>query len=285
MSSIWNPVKKLRRIRLGVVIATGLAPTLYVGSLASMELSVVALILAIVFLVASSSSCGRRLQAISLGRRILRATTSARVPTEAFLSALGISDPAINQFVEGTRLESTQRRYAGWFIRHLLYQEGRIVDRRPCWAASESTADLCLQVGDWLFLTAERGANGGGFIFGAVEVQDPPCTWDLAVAYGWIRTLPPLIMKETEGGPSLHWVPEIMSAARVRARADRKDYAARLRVDSDGLERYFEGLQEAREAHQLEFGRRRAYGLPSVVPRAVKWVYVMLAIVLLANLL
>jgi hypothetical protein len=285
MSSMRNSLKELGWIKLGAAIAAGLAALalLYVEAVAGRVSGLVVLVVGIL-LIGPLPRIGRRVQATSLGQWVVRATTSPRVPTEAFLSVLGFSDRAIEQFVQRTSLDRTAPRHVDSLIRHLLYQEGRIVDRAPSWAPLGVSADAYLQVGDWLWLMCEWDADGRRLSVVTVEVRDAPFRWDLAAACGWIATPPPYVLKETGGDLARAWVPEIVGAVRLPTPRETDTLVRRLCVSWDDFQSYADYVWTVRDAHLRQFGPRRRYGVPNFVWLAVQIVGGMLAIILLVSL-
>lgn len=122
------------------------------------------------------------------------------VPPEV-LSRVGFTDHAIERFSARAGLATTSRRVVEPLIRDLLLQEGLVVAERPHWARSRNTADLYLQLGEWmLFIGCRQPSRLAHYTIVTVVNGPDGTTWRQAVRRGYVFTPPPpLILDETGG--------------------------------------------------------------------------------------
>lgn len=119
------------------------------------------------------------------------------------LNRVGFTDHAIERFATRAGLATGSRHIVEPIIRDLLLQEGLVVAKRPHWARSHNTADLYLQLGEWMLFIGRREPESH---YAIVTVVNGPedTTWREALRRGYIFTPPPsLILDARWGGPSL----------------------------------------------------------------------------------
>ncbi|HEY5196520.1 MAG TPA: hypothetical protein VIJ51_05785 [Solirubrobacteraceae bacterium] len=108
------------------------------------------------------------------------------------LAGIGFTDHAIERFAQRAGLETTSRARVEPVIRDLLLQEGVVTTGQPRWARSQNTAELYLQLGEWMLfvLRPDRQRPGG---FTAVTVVNGPAgnDWATALRRGYVLTPPP----------------------------------------------------------------------------------------------
>jgi hypothetical protein len=108
------------------------------------------------------------------------------------LAGIGFSDDAIERFAERAGLDTTSRARIEPAIRDLLPQEGVVTTQQPRWARSQNTAELYLQLGDWMLFVLRPDRQRSG-CFTAVTVVNGPADddWAAALRCGYVLTPPP----------------------------------------------------------------------------------------------
>jgi hypothetical protein len=108
------------------------------------------------------------------------------------LAAVGFSDHAIERFAQRAGLDTASRARVEPVIRDLLLQEDVVTTRQPRWARSQNTAELYLQLGEWMLFVLRPDRQRPG-CFTAVTVVNGPVDndWATALRRGYILTPPP----------------------------------------------------------------------------------------------
>jgi hypothetical protein len=110
------------------------------------------------------------------------------------LSRIGVTDHAIERFAARAGLLTAERQVVEPIMRELLLREGRVVTQRPPWARSRNTADLYLQLGDWMLLIGCRDEHRPGGYAIVTAVNGPrEGSWMRALRRGNISTPPPMV--------------------------------------------------------------------------------------------
>jgi hypothetical protein len=110
------------------------------------------------------------------------------------LDHLSFTDHAIDRFASRAGLATSSRRIIEPVICDLLLQEGLVVPERPHWARSRNTADLYLQLGEWmLFIGCRRGPPSRDYAIVTVVNGPSENTWQSALRRQFIFTPPPVI--------------------------------------------------------------------------------------------
>ena len=118
-------------------------------------------------------------------------------------------------------------------VRDLLLQEGLVVAARPHWAHSRNTADLYLQLGEWmLFIGCRQDHQDTSYAIVTVVNGPEENTWRTAVRRGYIFTPPPPTI-----APHRLREPSLLSSL-VRALRDARYERARARARQRHRERY-----------------------------------------------
>lgn len=116
----------------------------------------------------------------------------ARPVVPELLDVIGFTNHALERFASRAGLCVTSRRIVEPIVRDLLLQEGLVVGERPHWARSRNTADLYLQLGEWMLFIGTRDEHPSPR-FAIVTVVNGPTqnTWRGARRRGYIFTPPP----------------------------------------------------------------------------------------------
>lgn len=151
------------------------------------------------------------------------------------LARVGFTDHAIERFAIRAGLTTSSRHIVEPIIRDLLLQEGLVVTERPRWARSRNTADLYLQLGEWmLFIGRRQSPQTPNFAIVTVINGREDTTWRQALRRGYIFTAPPpLLIDGSRSRPSL--LVSVLVALRAR-RSSR--VRARRRTRQRHLTRY-----------------------------------------------
>lgn len=141
------------------------------------------------------------------------------------LERVGFTDHAITRFAQRAELASSSRAVIEPIVRDLLLDEGRVVSAPPPWARSRNSADLLLQLGNWMLLIGCHDPLRAGHysIVTAVNGQAGD-NWGKAKRRGYISTPPPRVVR---------WRPSLLiSIARGLAarRPEEAPFAAVRRV-------------------------------------------------------
>jgi hypothetical protein len=118
------------------------------------------------------------------------------------LANVGFSDHAIERFASRAGLKTTARRVVEPLVRELLVREGMVVADRPPWARSRNTADLYLQLGEWMLFIAMRAGAASRRTFEVVTVVNgaEDTDWRKALRRGYIVSTPPPEIADTGRG-------------------------------------------------------------------------------------
>jgi hypothetical protein len=85
-------------------------------------------------------------------------------------------------------------------VRDLLLCEGFVVAERPRWSRSRNTADLYLQLGQWMLFIGRHDTRRGGYAIVTVVSGREGTTWSKALRRGYIVTPPPRSLIEQRRG-------------------------------------------------------------------------------------
>jgi hypothetical protein len=108
------------------------------------------------------------------------------------LGQIGFTDHALNRFAGRAGLATSNRAVVEPIVRDLLLQEGLVVAARPHWAHSRNTADLYLQLGEWmLFIGCRQDQPDTPYAIVTVVNGPEENTWVIALRRGYIFTPPP----------------------------------------------------------------------------------------------
>jgi hypothetical protein len=147
--------------------------------------------------------------------RVLGPRRRGRAVAPEMLERIGFTDHAITRFADRAGLLTSERRIVEPALRALLLREGRVVRSRPRWAGSRNTAELYLQIGEWMLLIGRHdGRRPGCYVIVTAIGRARRCTWKKAIRRGHIQTPPP-------GAITSGWAPRILTATRVLAIRDR----------------------------------------------------------------
>jgi hypothetical protein len=115
---------------------------------------------------------------------------SVRVGAE-LMNRLGFTNHAIKRFAARAGLDSTNRDVVEPIVRGLLVREGRVVAARPRWAQSRNTADIYLQLGEWmLFIGCHDTQRAGAYAIVTVVNGPSDNNWRAAHRRGYVSTPP-----------------------------------------------------------------------------------------------
>jgi hypothetical protein len=108
------------------------------------------------------------------------------------LEQIGFTDHALTRFAGRAGMATSSRALVEPIVRDLLLQEGLVVGARPHWAHSRNTADLYLQLGEWmLFIGCRQEQPGTPYAIVTVVNGPEENTWRTALRRGYIFTPPP----------------------------------------------------------------------------------------------
>ena len=86
-------------------------------------------------------------------------SSRSRPVVPELLEQIGFTDHALTRFASRAGMATSSRAVVEPIVRDLLLQEGLVVGARPHWAHSRDTADLYLQLGEWmLFIGCRRNS-------------------------------------------------------------------------------------------------------------------------------
>jgi hypothetical protein len=108
------------------------------------------------------------------------------------LEQVGFTDHALERFAARAGLATDSRAVLEPLIRRLLLREGAVVFERPHWARSRNTADVYLQLGEWmLFIGCRREEPRRGYAIVTVVNGPRGNDWSHAWRRGYVATPPP----------------------------------------------------------------------------------------------
>jgi len=149
---------------------------------------------------------------------LLLSPASARV-TPQLMARVQFTDHAIERFATRAGLTTRSRQIVEPIVRSALLEEGLLVRDRPRWAPSHNTADLYLQLADWMLFIGMRSERRlDGYAIVTAVSRGPGVTWPRARRRRYIATPPPvaLVRRRRTANPLLRILAGL--GARVRPR-------------------------------------------------------------------
>jgi len=118
----------------------------------------------------------------------------------------GFTSHALERFSQRAGIGASSWQEIEVILRDLLYQEGRVVQERPRWARSRNTADVYIQVGEWLLLICRHDELRRGAVSVVTIVNGPEeNTWQRALELGYIATPMPQNMTPPQRPYTSFW--------------------------------------------------------------------------------